>query len=511
MTARERRAAGRSASPAVVRAAVYCRISKDKGGEALGVERQEADCRELADRLGWVIVAVFIDNDISAYSGAPRPQYEAMMRAVGEGRVDGIIAWHTDRLHRRSLELEKFVNVVEAHGTKVQTVSSGEIDLSTPSGQMVARMLGAAAQHEVDHARERMRSAKLQMAEAGKWRGGQRPYGFESDGITVRPAEAKVIREKSAEALAGRSLKALVRELNEKGLKTSTGRTWTVAALGALLIRPRNAGLIHAGNPRGEFEVVGRASWLPVLSSDAWRPKWEAAQGDQREAVEDRWRKEAEDTWRAVHALLTAPSRRATRNTDTRWLGAYTYECGQPGCGAVVTISTVDGYGRRHYRCSEKAHLSISAVPADEFVRRSVAELVRDPRIVAALTAGKAGDALAADRERRAVLAARLESFQDDYAAGAITGRQLAKATATVTAEIEAIDVRMASGLQRSAASEILSRRDPGAAFLKAPVDVQRAVVRTVCTVTVTPVGRVGRSSADQVTSRIKIGPVAAL
>ncbi|MDT7743539.1 MAG: site-specific recombinase, partial [Actinomycetota bacterium] len=34
------------------RAAVYCRISRDKVGAGLGVERQRADCVELAKRLG---------------------------------------------------------------------------------------------------------------------------------------------------------------------------------------------------------------------------------------------------------------------------------------------------------------------------------------------------------------------------------------------------------------------------------------------------------------------------
>ena len=91
-----------------------------------------------------------------------------MLDEVKSGRVNGVIAWHTDRPHRRAAELEEFVQIAETHALQVQTVSAGQVDLSTASGRMVARMLGAAAQHEVDHARERMRRAKAQAARAGE-------------------------------------------------------------------------------------------------------------------------------------------------------------------------------------------------------------------------------------------------------------------------------------------------------------------------------------------------------
>ena len=38
-----------------VRAAIYCRISDDKDGEGLGVERQEEDGRKLCLQRGWTV------------------------------------------------------------------------------------------------------------------------------------------------------------------------------------------------------------------------------------------------------------------------------------------------------------------------------------------------------------------------------------------------------------------------------------------------------------------------
>ncbi|VXC31982.1 hypothetical protein ARTHRO9AX_270001 [Arthrobacter sp. 9AX] len=55
-------------------AAIYARISSDQSGEALGVTRQLEDCRKLAADHGWTIGDEYVDNDISAYKGKPRPR-----------------------------------------------------------------------------------------------------------------------------------------------------------------------------------------------------------------------------------------------------------------------------------------------------------------------------------------------------------------------------------------------------------------------------------------------------
>ena len=69
------------------RAAIYCRISDDREGRGLGVARQEAECRALADRVGWRVADghVYTDNDLSAYRGRHRPGYRALLGAVGRG------------------------------------------------------------------------------------------------------------------------------------------------------------------------------------------------------------------------------------------------------------------------------------------------------------------------------------------------------------------------------------------------------------------------------------------
>lgn len=457
--------------PEPLRAAIYTRISKDREGAGLGVDRQEAECRLHADRLGWEVVEVYADNDISAYSGKPRPGYRAMLDAIRSGQVQGVVAWHTDRIHRRATELEEFVTIAEAHALQVQTVRSGQVDLSTPSGRMVARMLGAAAQHEVEQTRSRIRAQKAQAAASGKYRGGPRPYGYERDGLTIREDEAQVVREATRDVLAGRSLSAVARELAGRGLVTaSKGLPWEYDSLRDMLLRPRNAGLLSKGRPGREgFEIVGAAQWPALVD---------------------------EDSWRALHALLTDPARRISHTTERRWLGSGIYTCGKDGCGALMRAAPHSRGPDKsrtpawHYRCEGQAHLTVETSRTDRFVRAALAELVRDPRVLAGMTAPDPD--LAAHRERRIALAHRLDGLEADYVAGRIDGSQFQRFTAQVQADLDDVDERIAASVRRSASSPVLRAADPGRALLDAPLDVQRAVLRSLLRVEIAPAEKKG-------------------
>src|SRR4051794_30939309 len=209
-------------------AAIYCRISDDREGAGLGVARQEADCREHAERVGWTVATVYVDNDLSAYTGKPRPEYRRMLADLRAGRVRAVLAWHTDRLHRSPRELEEFIDVCEAGGVLVETVKAGPVDLSAPAGRAVARTLGAWARYESEHKAERIKRKTLELAQAGKINGGgYRPYGYEQDCRTIREDEAAVIRECARRVLTGEPVRAVARDLNSRGVPTSTGKQWT--------------------------------------------------------------------------------------------------------------------------------------------------------------------------------------------------------------------------------------------------------------------------------------------
>jgi DNA invertase Pin-like site-specific DNA recombinase len=168
-------------------------ISSDPTGAGLGVARQEEDCRALCERLGWPVTQVYRDNDVSAYSGRPRPQWRQLLADIDARLVDAIVCWHVDRLTRSPRELEEVIDLHDKRSIALASVT-GEIDLSSPTERMLARMLGAAARHEAEHQAERHRRAGLQKARAGKPHraGNRRGYGYQPDGITIIGAEESV-------------------------------------------------------------------------------------------------------------------------------------------------------------------------------------------------------------------------------------------------------------------------------------------------------------------------------
>ncbi|MCJ7726718.1 MAG: recombinase family protein, partial [Acidimicrobiia bacterium] len=80
------------------------------------MERQITDCEALATRLGWSVVEVYVDNDVSAWSGSPRPEYRRMLDDIKNLVIGGILVWHPDRLHRHPRELEVLIALVEDVG-----------------------------------------------------------------------------------------------------------------------------------------------------------------------------------------------------------------------------------------------------------------------------------------------------------------------------------------------------------------------------------------------------------
>ena len=131
-------------------AAIYARISHDPEGDQLGVKRQIADCQVFAAGRGWPVAEVYVDDDRSAYSGKPRPEYRRMLADISDGAIDAVVVWHLDRRHRQPRELEEFFEVCDGVGMRSMASISGDIDLSTHDGRFLARILGAVARKESD-------------------------------------------------------------------------------------------------------------------------------------------------------------------------------------------------------------------------------------------------------------------------------------------------------------------------------------------------------------------------
>lgn len=415
-------------------AAIYVRISQDREGRALGVERQEQDCRALAERIGCPVVAVYSDNDISASTRSKkvRPEYRQLIADAKAGHFGLVIAYTSGRLTRKPREHEDLIELAEQHGTQFQYVKSPSFDLNTSAGRRIARILAANDAGEAEDISERLKRERVQAAAAGEWNGGRRPYGYESDGTTVRREEADVILWASNEIATGASLRSLTHEFNERGLLTTAGNQWDTAAVSRMLRRARNAGLrSHNG------EIVSKAVWPGVVP---------------------------EPLWRRVHAILSDPARRTTPGNARVWLGSGLYFC---YCGSTVRAHKASGQSRHpkvSYVCSAARHLARVAKPVDAFVREVMIERLSRPDALELLAAEEGEDPTEA-LERAAQLRAGLDELAAEYGRGSLTMSQLTTASALMRKQLDALEVKIAAAGRASVLAGLIGQPDVAAAW----------------------------------------------
>ncbi|MET8172813.1 recombinase family protein [Streptomyces clavifer] len=456
------------------RAVIYCRISQDRTGGGLGVDRQREDCEALAERNGWEVVEVYVDNDVSAFSGKPRKDYRRMLADLELGTATIVIAWHTDRLHRSPTELEEYIDLSERRGVSTHTCQAGSIDLSSPSGRMTARILGAVARQESEHKGHRVAAARRQKAKAGEWSGGLRPFGWgvatgDTKKKTVKgtaeeidvpvldmkklvPEEAAALDAGTDQILAGGSIRGWVRWLADKGLTSTTGKAIDHQAARDLLLRPRNAGIaVYRG------EEIGRGLWEPAVD---------------------------EPRFRAVVAILNNPSRVTTLGPAPKWFGSLIYECGYPGCTKTVKCTRTGGSNLPAYRCQDQHGGGRKADTLDWYIEDLiVGRLSQDDadELLAPAADGVNVAALQAESEQ---IRRRLTDLAGMFGAGQVDMAQFTEGSDVARAQLEGITSQLARAAVKDPLVGLVGVPDVRKAWGALPLDRRRAVLRSLLRVT---------------------------
>lgn len=466
-----------------MRVAIYCRISKDRIGAGMKVDLQERLCRARAEKEGWTVDAVYTDNDLSAYSGKPRPGYLAMLDALRDGAHPAVLCWHTDRLHRSPPEMEGYIEICQPRKIPTHAVRAGSLDLTTAWGRKEARDRANAARYESEHMSERVREKLLDRALSGRTAGGgPRPFGFELDRETIRTSEARWIAEAIRMILAGGSLSSVRRAFEEGGVRPIKSERWANQSLRAMLLRPRNAGLVqHRG------EVVATAVWSPIVS---------------------------EPEWRAAAAILRDPKRRAAPSTSLRWQGSGCYLCGvcegeEP---STMRSNSVWQPNRKvlvpSYRCRVEHHNNILAEPLDEFVNAVMAEYLRRDDFVAVSPVDDGADLVAVQSELSA-LTERRKQMAAQHAVGELDEVEWASARQATKEKSAELERRLEVVTRDHVLGDVARAADRGLAFLESTPERRRSILRAYLRVTIVrPVANRRRPAGQVDPERVEIVPV---
>lgn len=446
-------------------AAIYARISRDQQGQGLGVERQEQLCREMAASLGLEVAEVYVDNDISAYSGRLRPAYERMLADIQAGRVGAVLCYHSDRLMRRTRELERYIDICKPRGVVTHQVTAGLLDLSSATGLAVAKTVAAWSQHESDHKGERIAAQKAQASKAGKFLGGRVPWGWHktSAGIEVEPVAAKYILEGTEAIIAGKSLIGVTRSWADAGAVSLSGTPMNTTQVRRVLLRPRNAGLLTFHG-----EVVSD-SWPAIVPLEVFRQ---------------------------CEAVLTSPDRPQQSEAKFKYLLSGIAKC---HCGRYMTGFGAEGH-RRSYRCKihqeggkyTPGHANRAMAPLDDYVLKMAAAWLdrADYRAAIVADAQKLADKEAPEESSDvAELIARKNSLARMFAQGLISESQIIEGSREIEQKLDSIKHAATAGASSRIIAGYAFAENAGQAFLEADTDMQRELLRSAFDITLQPTG----------------------
>lgn len=342
---------------------VYARVSRASDDRERSTDGQVDDCTARVAERGAQVGEVHVDSGRSAWNPrVRRPGWDRLMTRLESGATGGVVVFDLARFSRRPIEGERLIAAAES-GLLVLD-SEDEYDLTSANGKKAFRDQMAGAAYESDRLSTRVKRGKRLKALRGEPNVSSRPFGFQTDGVTVLDAEAAILRDLADRLLAGESQDEMIRRLGELGVMTSTGGHWTRAGLRQVLTRPRNAGLIvHQG------AVVGRLPGEPILSED-------------------------------IHnriVTMYAARRRGRPNSDA-YLCSGIVHCGL--CHHVLTgrpranmAPYPDGSVRRQYWCQPRSHdsgcgrIAVDQRELDRHVGALVVAILADPRHAAAIEA----------------------------------------------------------------------------------------------------------------------------
>lgn len=469
---------------------LYLRLSDGRIEEAL--DGREAKLRSEAERLGWTVRRVVIENDIlpdgrlrpaSAFkrkkittpSGhtklrTVRPGFRAVLDDITSGRVGAMLAEDLDRACRDPRDLEDLIDACAAYKASARSLS-GSLTLTnggTDSEITVARIMVSVKNAESRDKARRVADKRETLA-GQSYGGGKRPFGFRADpdtekyhrNLVIVEDEAELLREAVRSVFAGISTKALARDFRDKGVPTVTGVAWTAQTLRDVLLKPAIAGLtVYQG------EGLRPAPWPAIIERDEW------------ERLKD---------------ILTDPSRQTnfSRSNEPRWLVSVFGRCGI--CNDGTGVHVIGGKDHKpSYTCNERGHFRRNAAMVDEYIGDLViarlsepdaADLLKPPR-AAGIDAGKLRAEARKLRERKAAQM-RMHSL------GSLDDEDLAAGMKVIKARLAEIDAALATSDTPDPLAEFRDR--PAAAVWESlPMARKRAVVKLLMNVTFLPSARRG-------------------
>ncbi len=217
--------------------ALYLRVStEDMQNPENSFEYQRQRIQDTQERSNLTLPVTAEYTDILSGKTDKRPNYQRMLQDARDGRFSHLAIYSVDRLGRNTQETLSALEELTDLGVEVLVADSPNLDMDTPSGNLLLRMRVIIAQYEIEMMSQRIKDTKRSMLMAGDWpatlpdgyRRTEEPRpGSRKPGIELDPERAKMWREAWDLLLSKHyKLEPLCQELHKRGYTRKSGLPW---------------------------------------------------------------------------------------------------------------------------------------------------------------------------------------------------------------------------------------------------------------------------------------------
>jgi hypothetical protein len=206
-----------------------------------------------------------------------------------------------------------------------------------------------------------------------------------------------------------------------------------------------------------------------------------------------------------VRALLEDPGRKPPRGVRTLLGGLALCPCGN------VVTSMPSHTGHHIYRCTPATrnraypggHVARQAGPVEEFIEKLVIARLSRPDAADLIAAPEGGPDVGALREEAAAIRRNLEELAADRALGLIDRAQMLAATGRANMRLTEIDAEVDGAARENVLTPLVAAGNAASAWESLDLSRQRAVIRTLMTITLCSPGRGARRTFDPATVQV--------
>lgn len=228
---------------------ILARFSTDNQKDD-SIEIQVQKCTEYCEAHSIPILEVFADFAVSGMKD-DRPQYHRMMEQIRAGGADTVVFLDQSRMFRKMTKWFEFREEMQALGVSVIAVTQPQIggDLDDPGVFLSEGAMALMNQIWVLQTRQKVIAKMRFMAEQGLHTGGSAPLGYDVvDGrLVINEAEAETVRFIFREYASGTAYRAIIDQLNKKGLRTKRGSQFGNNSLHEMLKNEKYIGVFTYG------------------------------------------------------------------------------------------------------------------------------------------------------------------------------------------------------------------------------------------------------------------------